>query len=54
MYGQVEEVLSVMSKAGITTGDIILQVTMSCKYFMEIPDTLTYCNRMILVIVEGR
>lgn len=38
---------------GIVTGDIILQVTMSCKYFLKVPDILTCQGWKILIIVEG-
>lgn len=53
-YVQVEEVASVTCKASIVTGDILLQVTMSRKYYLEIPDTLTCGSRTILVIVKSR
>lgn len=39
-YGQVEEITVVRSKTGIATGDIILQVTMSHKYFLEVSNIL--------------
>lgn len=41
------------SKMGIATRDIILQVTMFRKYFLEIPDILMCWGQEILIILEG-
>lgn len=46
-YGKVEEVSGVISKAGIATGDIVLQVTL-------IPNVLMCRERRMLLVVEGR
>lgn len=53
-YGEVEDVSASARKMGIVTGDYLLQITMSRKYFMDIPDILSCRGRNILVIVEGR
>lgn len=53
-YGQVEDVLAVSNKAGIATGDYVLQITMTRKNFMDIPDILSCRGRNILFISEGR
>lgn len=38
----------------IATGDYVLQITISRKNFMAIPDIISCCSRNIFVIVEGR
>lgn len=52
-YGQVEEVLSIMSKAGIATGDIMLQVTLTRQAFGEIPNILMSSEKQMLLLVVG-
>lgn len=39
-YGPVEEVTSVISKNGIATGDMVLQITLTRQAFGEIPNVL--------------
>lgn len=46
--------MAVSSKAGIGTGDYILQITLIRDKFMEIPNVLICRGRNILVIVDGR
>lgn len=48
-FGQVGDVPVVICKAGIATGNFVLQVTT-----FDIPDILTCRGRIIFVIVEGR
>lgn len=50
-YGHISPVIS---KAVIATGDIVLQVTMTWKNFLDILDTLICRSRSIVVIVEDR
>lgn len=52
-YVQVEDVLATMSKAGIVTGDFVLEVTLICKDFTEIPKDLMCQERMIFMVVVG-
>lgn len=53
-YGQGEDVLAASSKAGITTGDYVLQITMTRKNFMDIPDIISCRRQNILLISEDR
>lgn len=39
-YGKVEKVTGVISKAGIATGDIVLEITLTCQNFIDIPNIL--------------
>lgn len=48
-YGQVEDVSAIISKTGIATGDIVLQVTMNRKSFSEIPNILMCQEKVMLV-----
>lgn len=50
----VENVSLITSKAGIVTGDFVLQVTMDRKTFLDIPDTLACRQCKTLVIVKSR
>lgn len=50
-YGEVEEMLSVFSKAGFSTGDIVLEVSLTRKTFADILNVLII---WMLVVVEGR
>lgn len=50
---QFRDVLSIVHKAGIATGDLFLQVTMTPKNVLDILDSLT-CDRTILVAVASR
>lgn len=40
-YRQVNEIIAVISKSGIATGDIVIQVTLTRQNFGEIPNVLT-------------
>lgn len=40
LFSQCEPIEDVISKAGIATGDFVLQVTVTRKNFLDIPDTL--------------
>lgn len=53
-FGKIEEVNNPTSKAGIATGDIVLQVTLMRQAFVEIPNVLMCRERRMLVVVEGR
>lgn len=53
-FGQVTDVTAAASKSGIATEDYVLQVTLTRKSFMNIPNILTCRGRNILVIVKGR
>lgn len=44
----------VISKAGISPGDFVLQVTVTGKNILNVPDTLMCQGQRILVIVEGQ
>lgn len=48
-YGKVEDVSAVINKFGVTTGDVVLQVTMTRQSFDEIPSVRCRKKRMILV-----
>lgn len=54
MYGQVEEVAQMTSKAGIPSGDFIVQVILDRTKFHEISDILFCRGGKIFVVVEGR
>lgn len=43
-YGKVE-VSGIISKAGIATGDMVIQVTLTCESFAGIPNILIYWER---------
>lgn len=45
--------MAVRSKMSIATMDIILQVKMFHKFFLEVPNILMYQDQKILIIVEG-
>lgn len=49
-YGQIGDVTMIKYKAGIATGEVILQVTISLKSFMDIPDILMCWGQDILTI----
>lgn len=53
-YGQVQEVSAVRSKAGIATGDIVLQVVLTWQSFQNIPYILTCREQRMFEVVEGR
>lgn len=53
-YGQVAEVTPVKGKTGISTGDIIVQVTLTRESFNGIPDILTCGGRRTFAVVQGR
>lgn len=53
-YGKVDEVVGVTSKAGIATGDIVLEITLTRKSIADIPNILMYRERRMLVVVEGQ
>lgn len=53
-YGQVDEVGAVISKSGIATGDIVLQVSLTRHSSVEIPNLLMCREKRMLVVVEGR
>lgn len=48
-YGQVNEVKVLISKSGIATGDMELQVTVNRKSFGEIPNILVCQEKRMLV-----
>lgn len=50
---QFVDVLSILNKAGIATGDFFFQVTMTRKNSLDILDTLTCRDRTILVVVAS-
>lgn len=52
-YGQVEEVCDVISKSGIVTGDIVLQMTMTLQSFEEIPNDLMCRDKRMLCTTLG-
>lgn len=49
-----EEVAAKVSKAGICTGDFVLQVTLTKKSFTEIPNILRCRDKIMSIVVEGR
>lgn len=53
-YGEVNEVSAVLSKSGIGTGDIFLQITLNRQNFGEIPNILMCHEKRMLAVVEGR
>lgn len=53
-YGQVKDVSAAISKAGIATDDCVLQVTLTCKSFVEIPKVLMSREKLMLAVVEVR
>lgn len=53
-YGKMEGVSFVLNKSGFATGEFKLQVTMTWKEFLNIPDVSTYRGRSIYIIAEGR
>lgn len=50
-YGDVEGVNASISKSGIATGDIVLQVTLTRQAFGEIPNILM-CREKRMLVVE--
>lgn len=52
-YGKVERVGGVISKAGISTGDALIEITLTRKNFNDIPNVIMCRDRRILVVVEG-
>lgn len=53
-FGFINDVSQIMSKAGISTRDFVLQVIMDRKLFLDIPDTLACRQCKMFVIVDGR
>lgn len=52
-YGQVEEVTFITSKSGITTGNIVLEVTLTHQAFGNIANILMCRKKWMLVVVEA-
>lgn len=52
-YRQVEDISAVISKAGIATKDFVLQMTVTCRSFVEIPNILMYWEKRMFVVMEG-
>lgn len=53
-YVKVGEVEGVAIKSGIATGDIVLEITLTCKSFAGISNILMCRERRIFAVVEGR
>lgn len=53
-YGKVEWVAGIVSKAGIATGDVLIEITLTRKNFNDIPNIIMCRDRQMLVVVEGR
>lgn len=49
-----EKVSTVVSKTGIATGDVAVEITLNRQNFAEIPNIILYRDRRMLVVVEGR
>lgn len=50
-YGQVGDVSPIINKVGIATTNFVLQVTMSPKNFMDIPDILICRDKRKLLVM---
>lgn len=48
LYGKVEKV------TGIATGDVTIEITLTRKNFIDIPNILMCRERRMIVVVEGR
>lgn len=53
-FGKVEEVMALLGKSSIATGDVELQFTLTQRSFGEIPNILLCRERRMLVAVKGR
>lgn len=53
-YGEVHKVKALISKAGLATGDMDVQVTVNRKIFGELSNILICRDKMMLVVLECR
>lgn len=50
-YGEIHEVKALISKSGIATGDMEVQVTVNREKFRDMPNNMVCCDKRMLVVI---